>query len=342
MNRQIMAAAVLALAMAVACADDGPEIPGAPTADAQRYAGDAPLAAAGAPVFGPVDAARDVTPPHHGHRHDDLDGHFHRTLIYGDGFQQYDPASDDYFDCTEDDRDATGARVRCIDHRYWLSDLQSNPETLRVVVDTATVWRQTENYQEYRNGLVPDSQCRVSDLRTQRGHRFVDSIARDTGKYIREATGRTWLGSTHYRRPGAWSHPNTVVLRFVVDGCGGENAAACAVIGPPWSSWGLSDEDGGRINIVIDDGCRSMNHSRIAMDELYAHELGHVLGFYHPENAADADEMSVGGYNGYAGFSRREQIHMRHAYAHGRGWRGNDGRHLEGPRRTRRPVWIVD
>ncbi len=85
-----------------------------------------------------------------------------------------------------------------------------------------------------------------------------------------------------------------------------------------------------------------MNHSRIAMDELYAHELGHVLGFHHPENTTDADEMSVSGYNGRAGFSRREQIHMRHAYAHGRGWRGNDGRHLEGPRRTRRPVWIVD
>ena len=47
-------------------------------------------------------------------------------------------------------------------------------------------------------------------------------------------------------------------------------------------------------------------------------------------------------YNGHAGFSRREQRHMQHAYLHGRGYRGRDERHVEGPRQRRGWVWVID
>lgn len=280
--------------------------------------------------------------PDRRHSHEDLDdGHFHRTLVYGDGYRQWNPDTEELEDCERDTRDRSGENVRCIDHRYWLSDLQNDPESLRIVVDTATVWRQTGVHLD-REGLRPDDRCQVSDLRTRNGDRFTHRIADRTGQFIREATGRTWIGSVHYRRPGAWTHPSTVVVRFVRNACG-ENAAACATVGPPWQTWGLSNVDGGEIFVVIDENCRARNYTLTAMDELYAHELGHVLGFWHPDTRDNRDEMGSDSYDGRAGFSAREQRYMRHAYAHGRGWRGSGGRHIERPDRGgRRPRWIVD
>ena len=85
------------------------------------------------------------------------------------------------------------------------------------------------------------------------------------------------------------------------------------------------------------------------MREAFAHELGHTLGFDHPDSTDDRDEMGgapyrrYGSYDGHAGNSAREQWHMRHAYQHGRGWRGKDRRHVAAPGRpSGAPVWVVD
>ena len=286
-----------------------------------------------------------VTPdrPDHPHLHEGLDGHFHRTLIYGDGHRAYNPDTGEWDADCENGEIANFQRgdARCIDHRYWFSWIDEAPERLRIVVDVTEVHERADGASSeptYR----PSRRCRISDLRYAGGGRYLGGerlgsdirrFADDTPRLIREATGRAWQGGpVQYRRPGAPSHPETVVVRFVYRGCvDNPTAAACATYG-----------SGGHQEVVVDDNCQIGVWKLLHFRELFAHELGHTLGFRHPDSNDDRDEMHQRSYNGRAGFSRREQIHMRHAFAHGRGYRGIDGRHLEGPRRPRRLEWVYD
>ena len=294
----------------------------------------------GARTGTPTPPPTDPPDTDHPHLHEGLDGHFHRTLIYGDGFGYRNPDTGDFdVDCENGETVifVGGQEGRCIDHRFWRSGVQSAPERLRVVVDDTAVYRQDGERADGWERFTPDYRCRMSDLRTAREHgyggeRFVRDFTRDTRRAIEEATGRGWQGSIEYRAPGAYRHPETVVVRFVIGGCGGSDAAACATIG-----------DGGFIVIVIDaPRCEARNYDLLSMRELWVHELGHTLGFRHPDSRDQRDEMASRTYDRYVGFSAREQRHMRHAYAHGPGYRGAGGLHVEGPRRPRRLEWVID
>ena len=273
----------------------------------------------------------------HPHLHEGLDGHFHRTLIYGDGFGYRNPDTGDFdVDCENGETVifVGGQEGRCIDHRFWRSHVQSAPERLRVVVDDTAVYRQDGERADGWERFTPDTRCRVSDLRTPDRRRFVRDFTIDTRRAIEEATGRGWQGSIEYRAPGAYRHPETVVVRFVIDGCGGrDGVAGCATYGA-----------GGYIVIVIDDRCETDAYDLLSMRELWVHELGHTLGFRHPDTRDPRDEMGAteDNYDRHAGFSAREIRHMRHAYAHGPGYRGAGGLHVEGPRRPRRLEWVID
>ena len=172
----------------------------------------------------------------------------------------------------------------------------------------------------------------------------LDSFARRglVSRVVREATGGGWNGQVvrMRSRPSSFQIRDGVTVRFVVDGCGASRrvAAACATLG------GYADDGGGQMHILVDDsnGCRVRFYTRIQGDELFVHELGHTLGFSHPDGGTSSDEMSSGSYNGRAGFSGREQDYMQHAYKHGRGFRLVGGRHVEGPPRPAEPVWIID
>lgn len=311
----------------IACSDDEPLAPAAPSATPIVL-----VDVRGGEQHG-------VTPPHLGHSHYGLDEDFHRTLIYGEGYGEYrDGERQD--DCAGPGRDDQGP-IPCIDHRFWYSWVQEHPERLNVVVDVTNVYRESGRRADGWRNFEVDRRCRVRDLRTlanRRGRqeRFVETFTNDTGRLVREATGRQWTGHVARRAPGAYRRPETVVVRFVIDGCGGnDETAACATYG-----------DGGWMLFVVNTDCTVRTYGEREMRELYAHELGHTLGFRHPDSTDRRDEMISKpadlAYNGHAGFSRREQRHMQHAYLHGRGYRGRDERHVEGRRRHREWVWVID
>ena len=296
------------------------ELPGAPSAgpDAAQAAGppDGPTAA---PTVGPADV-REIAPPHFGHDHDGLEPRFHRTLLYGGGHST--------------PKGCLAYGVPVIDDHCWWTALANDPERLEVLVDLSGVYREVAGPRPWEPELEPYPRCRIDDVRMwgEGRDRFARWIADDTPRLIREATGRAWRRpAPTYANRAPEPRERAVVLRFVVAGCGGRgNAAGCATIG-----------DGGFITIVVDTNCRGGGYTRTDVRELFAHELGHALGFRHPDGNRH-DEMTPGSYDGHVGYSRRERDHMRHAFAHDRGWRGEDGRHVDGPRRPRRPIVIYD
>ena len=286
---------------------------------------------------------------YHPHLHEGLDGHFHRTMIYGDGFRLWNPDTEEWDADCENDRTYhfRDGDARCIDHRFWYSTVDEAPERLRVVVDVTEVHEVAGERSDGHPVYKPSRRCRISDLRYAGGGRYLGGerfspfgLADDTPRLIREATGRPWQGGpVHYRRPGAYLHPETVVVRFVHRGCDGRpDVGACATYG-----------SGGLQEWVVDDNCQLGFWNHTLAREAFAHELGHTLGFRHPDTRDRQDEMCGVPYcprnhrsDGHAGYSEREQRHMRHAFAHGRGYRGVDGLHLEGPRRPRRLEWVYD
>lgn len=73
--------------------------------------------------------------------------------------------------------------------------------------------------------------------------------------------------------------------------------------------------------------CRLPTRSELEFRELYAHEIGHALGFYHVSRAGNIMKPSTLGHT-TGTFSSIEIRHMRHAYRHGRGWFAQDDRHF--------------
>ncbi len=284
-----MAAAVLALAMAAACADDGPEIPGAPTpnTDAQRSAGDVPMAAASMPTFGPVDTASASADARSQGRYS-WSTRLYRELIANDL-----------------DRNPPGAR------------LLRDPASIRINVFRGDV----------------DGRCSIGDTVRDQLNRSINyrSLIRGSARrLIEDATGQPWRGRVYSTaRSGLAAQisndPGYITVGFVSDPqqCGGGRAAGCAQVG---------SRPGG-IKLRLDSSCRARVYGTSDFSNLFAHELGHSLGFFHVSDASWT--MHEQAKRTGARYTGREAQHMQLGSRYAREGRGNS----TGTGSTRRNQW---
>lgn len=152
-----------------------------------------------------------------------------------------------------------------------------------------------------------DGRCAVG--RTVRGrrdttinyHRIISGAAR---RLIEDATGQPWRGRVYSTARAGLAEqiandPGYVTVGFAAaSGCPGSRALGCAQVGT---------RPGG-IRIVLDSACRVLVGNASQFGKVFAHELGHALGFFH---VSDTSWTMYGTLrDGGAGYSGREAQHM--------------------------------
>ena len=290
--RTAILAAALAIGLAGACGgeEDGLEIPGAPTspnADAQPFAEDAPTAAAGAPVFGPVDTARGVSRD----ARYSWSNTYYRQLVY----DEYDRGED-----------------------WGRAFMLRDPASIRINVFRGDV----------------DGRCSVGSTVRDLNGRSIDYrriIRNSARRLIEDATGQPWRGRVYgTARSGLAAQiandPGYVTVGFVSDGrshCGGgRDVVGCAQVGT---------RPGG-IKLMLDSSCRVRVYNQHQFGFMFAHELGHSLGFYHVSATSWTMTRRIPASAAGATYGGREAQHMALASRHARERRLPYGPGIEAPK----------
>ena len=147
---------------------------------------------------------------------------------------------------------------------------------------------------------------------------YRDLVAKHTRTIIEGATGRPWRGTVSSTADRTLFEERTKTPGWITiwlssgDECGGPyGAVACATLGqnPGYLVFKI-DPNPEFCFVWIAPGAQSI--------QLFAHEMGHVLGFRHTSGPHDI--MNIDGtINDHNYYTEREARHMNLAYAEGRG-----------------------
>ena len=157
----------------------------------------------------------------------------------------------------------------------------------------------------------PNVYIRMGDPTGRRvvSHQQRDHIQRAVPRLARQLTGQPYRGRIE-SGIGDRTRRGWITVRFVTQEEEPDiSEGACGrarVGGDPGNIWIIRRARGNRLCV-----------DPYYFPELFAHEFGHAMGFFHVEDRTAI--MATGVWNGQSTFSPREQYHARLAYEVGRG-----------------------
>ena len=251
-------------------------------------------------------------------------GQFRANLTLSDGTTREDVEAEWQSSSTtvamvDDTGVVTARRPGTFDLRATAEGLTARVTGLHVAtpVDSRfddTFWRQMV-YNEFDNGVAARTTLVLPstspDVYVVDAPELIDLIGAAVPRLVQQLTGASYVGTIYAvaTRPMSPYRGIAVVLDDSFDGCGRAWVGALE---------GL---------ISLKPGCSSFPQH--LFDDLFAHEFGHAMGFWHTDpystNPPGQDCMAGGGEiwggacNSGRGFTPREQYHAQLAYRVGRG-----------------------